>query len=222
MDAYASLLEELLAAGPSPDTTCVLLKKLKEVAEPSRVIRHGEEAVRRHPDHVGLRTLLSEIHLGRNQVGMAEIHAEKAAALLQEQASVFKLQARIHQRQGSTIKAEECLRKFLAHHPRDPEALRFLEELSATHDAPPAPKEVSTPGVMDTEAPPRPLEGPGTGARAERPLSPESPLAGTSLAPSNSEYEAAAREARRQEKKERMIQVLEGWLSRIREEGHGR
>jgi tetratricopeptide (TPR) repeat protein len=76
-----------------------------------------------------IRGLLAESYMKTGFLGQAESELEKVAAGLAPLTSVYKLQAEIYARQNRYEEASGALRRFLAHHPGDTEAMDLQEKL---------------------------------------------------------------------------------------------
>jgi tetratricopeptide (TPR) repeat protein len=148
------LYDQILTNGPSAESLCIVLSKLRAAGEHTRVIQECIKGLCMHPHDIPLRQLLAETYFDAGLVAHAEAELEKVMSNLDHLVPLYKLQARVLYKQRREDEAMKSLRIFLAHRPDDQEALHFLQLMGAPRQtfseapplpgAPPAP-EVTTP-----------------------------------------------------------------------------
>ncbi|MBW2031702.1 MAG: tetratricopeptide repeat protein [Deltaproteobacteria bacterium] len=129
MNNSEDLYDEILEDGPSPATIFHLLTKLKEGGQLERVVKWCERALDIYPNDIPIRKLLAEAYFEEGLIAEAEEELERVSEQLNSLASVYKLKAEILNRQGREEEAAKTLQLYLDHHPDDEEALRLMEEV---------------------------------------------------------------------------------------------
>jgi tetratricopeptide (TPR) repeat protein len=238
-DRYHRILTE----GGAPPALFQALSELREAGDTAAVLRGCSEALSRFPGDIRILQLMAEVCLEDGRLSLAESQIEKATEKIEDLIPAYRLKAEIHLRGGRPDDARKALRVFLAHRPEDPEALALLENLQrvATPPAPaplteagpeaesmPGPDAPSAPGIA-TPTLAEVYFGQGqfqeAAATYERYLSrnPQAERCRQRLEeiqamispPPLEESEARPDPAR--VKREKMVNVLETWRSRIRE-----
>jgi tetratricopeptide (TPR) repeat protein len=142
------LYHEILTNGPSMETLCIVLSKLRAAGQYNRVIRECITALRMHPNDILLRQLLAETYFDAGLLAYAEAELEKVMSTVDHLASVYRLHAQVLYRQRREEEARKSLRIYLAHRPDDQETLHFLQLMETPPqtlpEAPPPAAEVST------------------------------------------------------------------------------
>jgi len=87
-----------------------------------------------YPDDVRLRRLLAESYAAVGFIGMAEAEFMKTGRMIDELVSVYRSLARIYETQGRHEEAAAALRRYVAHYPEQPEALESLGRLERALD----------------------------------------------------------------------------------------
>jgi tetratricopeptide (TPR) repeat protein len=108
-----------------------VLQKLKEEGRNKKVIRECEKALRRYPHDILLRKLLAEAYLDEGRLIQAETELQKVTTEIDELASAYKLEAELLFKLNKTEKASQALNRYLAGKPDDSEALDLQEKISA-------------------------------------------------------------------------------------------
>jgi tetratricopeptide (TPR) repeat protein len=156
------LYHQILANGPSVETLCIVLSKLRAAGQYNRVIRECITALRTHPNDILLRQLLAETYFDAGLLAHAEAELEKVMSDLDHLSPLYKLQAQVLYKQRREEEAMKSLRIFLAHRPDDQEALHILQLIEAPPqtlpEAPPPAPEVSTSARILPIGAPEPTE----------------------------------------------------------------
>jgi tetratricopeptide (TPR) repeat protein len=236
MDTSFDLYNEILTNGPSQRTLFLVLSKMKEEGQLSRVIQECLRALSIYPLDIHIRRLLAESYFESGLISQAESELDKVTAMINDFIPTYRLQADIYLRERREEEAAEALKLFLAHRPDDQEALGLLDTLMPKEDA-----DVTRPET-DREEIPGPAEEIATPTLAElyvdQNLTQEAiatyervvaqhpederskqrleELKSMSVDDEALESEDKGTEAIRQ-KKEKMIAVLEGWLANMKD-----
>jgi tetratricopeptide (TPR) repeat protein len=134
MNTNVDLYNEILAAGPSPETLFLILSKMKEEGGYKRVIQECIKALMIYPSDILLRKLLAETYLADGQAAMAENEFLKVAGYIRDLISIYKSQARIYIKQKRDADAKRALKLYLAYCPGDEEAFDLLSSLPSTDE----------------------------------------------------------------------------------------
>jgi len=140
-DRYHRILTE---GGASP-ALFQALSELREAGDTAAVLRGCSEALSRFPGDIRILQLMAEVCLENGCLSLAESQIEKATEKIEDLIPAYRLKAEIYLRGGRTDDARKALRVFLAHRPEDPEALALLEELQRVA-TPPAPAPLTEAG----------------------------------------------------------------------------
>lgn len=124
-DLYGEILED----GPSPATIFHVLTKLKEKGQLERIIKWCGRALDIYPNDIPIRKLLAEAYFEAGMIREAEEELERVSEQLNSLASIYKLKAEILNRQGRGEEAARTLQLYLDHHPDDEDAWRLMEEV---------------------------------------------------------------------------------------------
>jgi len=120
-----------LNRGPSAGSLVLILTRMKEEGRLNEVVRACLRFLTLYPDDVRLRTLLAESYARMGFITLAGTECEKAAAMIDDVASVYRLLADIYLRQQRHSEAADMLRRYLAHYPGQLEALESLRKVEA-------------------------------------------------------------------------------------------
>ncbi|MFC1867368.1 tetratricopeptide repeat protein [Thermodesulfobacteriota bacterium] len=240
METADTLFSDILDSGPSPGTLFILLSRMKEEGQLSRVIQECRKALELYSDETSIRRLLAEALLESGQVDQAESEVEKVITRLNDLISAYSLQAEILIHQGREEEAAEALKLYLAHRPNDGEALVLMESLQSEKEVPPEPEsateEETSPPIRETGLPDiatptlaevyfdqgRMKEALETYEKviAERPddIHSRQRLDELKAMMVQDQVPEDKGKDRVRQKKERMIAILESWLAGIREQ----
>lgn len=236
------LLGRILSSGPSQGTLHVVLLKLKEEGRHRELIPHALKALNVYPRDIVIRGILAEAYLKTGFLGQAESELARVAAELEPLMSAFKLQAELYALQNRRQEASDALKRYLAHHAGDREALDLMAKLRSSRmqavsrtqpdteeGTPPGrgdpPPELATPTLAEiyysqgrVQDAIRTYEeflrqNPVNRVAAER-LTELKAMAGHALEADASEPEES------RTRKEKVISILESWLEKIREPEH--
>jgi len=231
MEKTNDLYSTILTSGPSPSTLLLICRKMKEEGRVNEAVRACIKGLALYPDDIRLRWLLSECYLELGFFSMAEKEIALVAEQVETLAPVFKIQADLFERQGRWEEASAALEKYLAHFSGDSEALKRLRNLKPKEEIPPAqgpmPEEIVPEIATHTLAEIYESQGqfqaaidtykklmeqdPGDLRARKRLQELETEVHG--------EEKIVAPQERKQDRTERMLGILEGWLSRIQEMG---
>lgn len=129
MDTLEQLVDEILENDPSPETVHRILAKRKGEDRPERRIQKCRQALRIHPNHIGLRSLLADAYLDAGLGARAVEELERVTTAIDAMASAYHRLAESYARQGRAPEAIRCLETYLAHHPEDRDARERLNRL---------------------------------------------------------------------------------------------
>jgi len=145
MEKSNDLIGQILSHGPSRGTLSLVLRKMQHEGRHSEVIQECLKGLDRYPDDIRLRILLAESYRAVGSLGQAEEELEKAISMIEDLVSSYKLKAEICVKERRSEEAAHALRLYLAHRPRDQEALDLLTQvgpvLGDTDEVPEKPPE---------------------------------------------------------------------------------
>jgi tetratricopeptide (TPR) repeat protein len=124
------LLGNILLKNPSRDTLVLVLRRMEENKQYSRIIQECLRALQRYPDDLPLRLLLAKSYLRVGFIGQAEAEFAKIGAAIDRYAVSYRHQADLLMRQQRNPEAAAALKRYLAHYPDDPEALDLLRQIT--------------------------------------------------------------------------------------------
>ncbi len=223
------LYNAILAEAPSPSTLLIVCRRMKEDGKVSDALRVCIRGISLFPDDIRLRQCLSECYLELGFISLAEQEMIRITGQIERLVPVYKTLAGLFERQGRDEKAVLAIKKYLAHFPNDREALERLrnlktkEEVSPTRTQPP--KEIVSEIATHTLA--EIYEGQGQLQAAIDTYKklvekdPEDFRARERMQQLHDQIygkkEAQTPVSEQTDGKERMITVLEGWLTRVQE-----
>ena len=165
METSDSILNSILADGPSPGTLFLVLSKMKEEGQLRRVIQECHRALDVYPHDINIRRLLAESYFESGQISRAESELERVIKQIDDLMPSYMLQADIYSHQKRGEEAAKALKVYLAHRPDDEEAIRLLETLQPPEEPPtelaPATEEEAVPFEEIEEEVVPPLEEEG-------------------------------------------------------------
>jgi len=129
------LLDEILEKHPSPEAAYLVLSTVKKDIRPEQIIQYCRRALHHSPDHIGLRTLLAEAYTLSGLLARASEELSRAAALIGEMAGPYLMLARAHAEKGSRDEALRLLHFYLTFHPDDEDARELLTRLQPPEPA---------------------------------------------------------------------------------------
>jgi len=155
MEKSNDLIGQILSHGPSQGTLSLVLRKMELEGRHSEVIQECLKGLDRYPDDIRLRILLAESYLAVGSLGQAEEELEKALSMIEDLISSYKLKAGICIREKRSEEAADALRLYLAHKPKDQEALDLLTQvgpiLEDTDEVSEKPPERETPAEKEDQ-----------------------------------------------------------------------
>lgn len=229
MEKANDLYHKILAKGPSPSTLLIICRNMKEEGLVNEAARACIKGLALYPDDIHIRWLLSECYLELGFFSLAEKEIAFTAEQIERLAPVFKIQADLFERQGRREEASVALEKYLAHFSGDTEAMERLRSLKPREEIPPTqapfPEEIVTEIATHTLAQIYESQGQLQAAiETYKKLIEQDPLdLGARERLEKLETENRGEEiiavppARKHDGTQRMIGVLEGWLTRIQE-----
>jgi predicted Zn-dependent protease len=234
------LIVQILNQGPSQGSIYIILSHLMREGQTGAVIQACLKALDLYPEDIRLRQLLAEAYLQLGFVGQAETELAHVIDRISGLTGSYKTLAQLYLGQKRAHEARGLLQIYCLHQPEDVEAATLLAELQeeARPEAGPeeVAEEVSEPDVLVQLATPTLAEiyfKQGQVQEAirtyekvvarnphdERLIQRLDELKGAAHGPSETREAVAASP---KDINQRMISVLEGWLSRIRELKRGR
>jgi len=233
------LFKRILRSGPSQSTLYCILTQMKDQGKISQVIQECIEALRFYPDDTRLRKLLADCYSETGYVGLAQAELERIVSQIHDLVTAFKIQGEIYAKQKRTKEAAAAFKKYLAHYPEDVEALARLRESEAFDKE--KPSEAPIGEKPDTEEPAKEMDefvaGLATPTLAEiifdqgqvheaisvyekvvsdNPKDQASAARLAELRKMVAEEPVVKAEQPHRMSKEKMIAILEDWLTRIR------
>ena len=134
MEQATDLFDSILRAGPSQSTLLIILAGMKKEGRLTEVIRECRKALNVFPDDIRLRALLAGSYLEEGLMDQAETELGIAGSDIDDLSHVFKLQAELFAQQERTTEAIEALKRYLAHKPDDEEAVDLLKKLEPVEE----------------------------------------------------------------------------------------
>jgi len=132
MENKDDLYSNILSDGPSPSTLFLILSRMKKTGQLKEVIQECLKALSIYPNDIYIRRLLAEIYFEEGQLSQAEAELDKVIARINDLISCYSLQARIFLQQGKESEALASLKLYLSHRPNDQTALNLFNQLQTT------------------------------------------------------------------------------------------
>lgn len=231
MEKATDLYREILANGPSPSTLLIICRNMKEEGRVNEAAQTCLKGLDLYPGDIHIRWLLAECYLELGFFSLAEKEITTVADQVESLAPVFRTQADLLERQGRREEASAALERYLVHVPGDTEAAARLGSLKPVEESPPAqtppPEEIVPEIATHTLAEIYENQGqltaavetyrklveqdPGDLRAKERLEKLEAELRGEDIIP--------VPPGRTEDGTERLIGILEGWLTIIQETG---
>jgi len=136
METSDDLYRHILTNGPSPGTIFLVLSRLKEKGQLRRVIQECLKALMVYPDDIRIRQLLADAYFEAGLISQAETELEKVTSQIGDFVIAYKRQAEIFTRQRREEEAVEALKLYLAHRPDDQDALDLFNTIKPAEEAP--------------------------------------------------------------------------------------
>ena len=228
------IFELILNSDPSESTFLLLLYRLKNKGRPEEIIRWCLEAKKRGHNSPELSHLLAEAYLEKGFIGLAEIEIALVISEVEKYSSAYKLMAEILMSQKRPEKAKKFLKIYLFHNPDDAWASGLLEKIKIGKGAQNerdyeylSEKEPLTDFASPTSAEISYQQGQIDDAigiyekfLAQNPGHKEAENRLKELKAMNLKDEKALSSALRYDRdnKKRLINILEGWLLKLREQ----
>ena len=137
MDMHEQFIEEILEYDPSPETVYRILARRKGEERPEKTIQGCRQALRVHPNHIGLRSILADAYLDSGLAARALEELERITTIMDGMASAYHRLAEVYARQSRTPEAVRCMEIYLAHHPEDRDARERLNRILPEENAKP-------------------------------------------------------------------------------------
>jgi tetratricopeptide (TPR) repeat protein len=239
MENSDNFYDRILSGGPSSNTFYLVLSRLKDEGRLTRVIQECIRALEIYPGDIHIRRLLAESYFETGRISQAEAELGRTITRIEELIPAYRLQAELYSLQKRNEEAAAALELYLAHRPEDHEARDLLSALKVEETPPvaePEPREEAISEEMEESDEPLPEIATPTLAEIyhdqgqieeaietyEKVLlrNPEDERSRERLEELKRAVEEEGRAAqesdnRDRQKKERMITVLESWLSNI-------
>ena len=228
MDGSKDILEKILQNEPSRETLFIVLEKLKKEGRWNEMIRTCSRFSEMCPDDIRMKMALAEAYGKVGFLGLAEQELAGAAEIVGNLVPVHKKLAAIYETQHRYEEAISNIRRYLVYFPDDPEALALLEKsLSSIHMAPVGESagdffdDLATSTIAEIYFDQGQLDA---AVSVYEKLVVKNPHDEKSLvrlqelkALAQSEGDHAHREMETVRNKEKLIEVMERWLPRIKE-----
>ena len=124
--------------GPSMKMQRDLLEQMKDEGHAGQVARACVRGLEQDPDDIPLRRLLADCYKELGFLSLAESEKSIVVEKIEGFISVYKDQARSFSEQGRTEEAFALLEKYLAHRPGDEEAAELFNGLTKVEEEPPS------------------------------------------------------------------------------------
>jgi tetratricopeptide (TPR) repeat protein len=125
------IINEIIERIETPKASLLLMKILKEEGKMELAVQACHKVLEIFPDDLNIRKFLAETYFEQGNIDLAALELEKLSKDINELSSIFKLKAEIYKNDDKTREAERSLELYLAHHKDDDEAARLLSELSS-------------------------------------------------------------------------------------------
>jgi len=132
MENSDDLYSNILTDGPSPSTLFLILSRMKKTGQLKEVIQECLRALSIYPNDIYIRRLLAETYFEDGQLSQAESELDKVIARFNDLISCYSLKARIFLQQGRESEALAALKLYLSHRPDDQTALNLYNQLQTT------------------------------------------------------------------------------------------
>jgi tetratricopeptide (TPR) repeat protein len=136
MSNEEDLYRAILAEDPSPSTLLIICRRMKEDGNVSDALRGCIRGLSQNPDDIRLRKCLSECYLELGFISLAEQEMIRITNQIEGLIPVYKTLAGLFERQGRDEKAVLAFEKYLAHFPEDRKALEHLRNLKTKEEVP--------------------------------------------------------------------------------------
>lgn len=137
MDGSRDIFEKILQNEPSRETLFIVLEKLKKEGRWNEMIRTCAGFSEMCPDDIRIKMALADAYGKVGFLGLAEQELAGAVEIVETLIPVHKKLAAIYENQHRHEEAVSNIRKYLTYFPDDQEALALLEKsLSSIHMAP--------------------------------------------------------------------------------------
>ncbi len=231
MDGSRDILEKILQNEPSRETLFIALEKLKKEGRWKEIIRTCVRLSKIFSDDVRVKVVLAEAYGKVGFQGLAEKELAESAALLENLAPVHKKLAVMYESQARHEEAVCNIRRYLAYFPDDPAALALLEKImSSIRVSPVGDKagaffdDLATPTIAEIYFDQGQLEAAVSVYEKVLSKNPRDEKTLVRLKELKSLVESEENHVFQEEKavqsKERMIEILERWLPRVKEIAH--
>ncbi len=125
------MYDDIMDTIATSQSNLLLINLLKDQGKAGSVIKACLKLLEFFPDDIAIRKTLAETYLEQGNTGLAEGEIDTICRKINELSQIYKLQAKLFQREGRLDEAIEALRLYAAHCPDDQEAKDLLSELTA-------------------------------------------------------------------------------------------
>ncbi|MBW1781013.1 MAG: tetratricopeptide repeat protein [Deltaproteobacteria bacterium] len=129
MSETNDIFSEIVKRGPSVESLVIVLKHMKNKGRHHEVIKACIRFLRIYPDNIRLGVLLAESYAELGFISLAQAQLERVASMIDTLSPAYRQLAEIYAKQKRFREAADAIKRYLAHQPDQPEALKFLEEM---------------------------------------------------------------------------------------------
>ncbi len=124
----------ILSQGPSISTALIILEEMQREGRSKEVIQYCLRILEYFPADVHLRNLLAEAYIDVGFLGRAEKELEKVVSEMDRLAPALRRLGELYASQGRAQEAVEVLAKYVAHYPDDKEASELLSTMADSQE----------------------------------------------------------------------------------------
>ncbi len=121
-----NFLYTLLENIPSRNTAFLILDRMKKNGKTDNMEETCTRVLEMYPDDIRIRGILAEYYMDKGLTDKAAEEIERASSMLDNLSYIYKLAAKIRQKQNNEQAAAVSLKKYMAIHPDDRDALNMF------------------------------------------------------------------------------------------------
>ncbi|MCD6261539.1 MAG: tetratricopeptide repeat protein [Deltaproteobacteria bacterium] len=126
MIQFDNFLHMLLENIPSRNTAFLILDRMKKNGKTDNMEETCTRVLERYPDDIRIRGILAEYYMDKGLTDKAAEEIERASSMLDNLSYIYKLAAKIRQKQNNEQAAAASLKKYMAIHPDDRDVSSML------------------------------------------------------------------------------------------------